>query len=101
MARTISNLVVNLNKVRAANIANRPAEASVVVFDYFAPENESGELNQTPLVRVISNSLVQTSDGDWMFRGVNLYRIGEDGKADDAIRSFKLSRINGLVRRPA
>ena len=100
MARTVSNLVVNLNKIRAANFANRPAEASVVVFDYFAPQNESGELNQTPLVRVISGSLVQTVDGDWMFRGVNLYRVNEDGTANDAIRTFRLSRINGLVRRP-
>lgn len=95
-----SNLVVNLNKIRAANAATE-AESSVVIFDYFAPESEAGQNSQTPLVRVIGESLQKTQDGDWMFRGVNLYRINEQGKGiSGAIRSYRLSRINGLVRRP-
>ena len=95
-----SNLVVNLNKVRAANQSDR-AESSVLVFDYFAPESASGETNQRPLVRVISESLERTEAGEWMFKGVNLYRINEQGKGiQGAIRTYKLDRINGIVRQP-
>ncbi len=95
-----SNLVVNLNKVRAASITDR-AESSVFVFDYFAPESVEGQVNQRPLVKVIQGSLERSDGGDWMFKGVNLYRINEHGKGvTGAIRTFRLSRINGLVRRP-
>lgn len=97
-----SNLVVNLNKVRAANQTKRVQDA-VFIFDYFAPESAQGEINQTPLVRVIGGSLkpIEGSSGDWMFKGVNLYRVGEDGTGlDGAIRTFRMSRINGLLRRP-
>jgi hypothetical protein len=94
-----SNLVVNLNKIRAANASNSP-ESSVFVFDYFAPESAMGQNNQRPLVRVIGDSL-QRIDGDWMFKGVNLYRINERGKGiAGAIRTYRLSRINGIVRQP-
>ena len=96
-----SNLVVNLNKVRAANTSNRP-ESSVLIFDYFAPESAKGQINQRPLVRVISDSLERLDDGDWMFRGVNLYRVNEQGVGTTgAIRSYRLSRVNGIVRQPS
>jgi len=95
-----SNLVVNLNKIRAANTSNDPV-SSVCVFDYFAPESAAGQSNQRPLVRVIGDSLTRTDDGEWMFRGVNLYRINEHGKGvSGAIRTYRLSRINGIVRQP-
>lgn len=95
-----SNLVVNLNKIRAANDAVRP-ESSVFIFDYFAPESAEGESNQRPLVRVINGSLSRLDDGDWMFKGVNLFRINEQGKGiSGAIRTYRLSRINGIVRQP-
>lgn len=95
-----SNLTVNLNKIRAANMSSSP-ESSVFVFDYFAPESAAGQNNQRPLVRVIGNSLQRTDDGDWMFKGVNLYRINERGKGiAGAIRTYRLSRINGIVRQP-
>lgn len=96
-----SNLVVNLNKIRAANQSTNP-ESSVVIFDYFAPESAQGQNNQRPLVRVITDSLVRDGEGNWMFRGVNLYRINEQGKGiSGAIRTYKLNRINGIVRQPA
>jgi hypothetical protein len=96
----MSNLVINLNKIRAAN-QTKKAERSVFVFDYFAPESSSGQVRQRPLVRVVNNSLKRTEDGSWMFKGVNLYRINENGKGvNGAIRTFRLSRINGLMRRP-
>jgi hypothetical protein len=96
-----SNLVVNLNKVRAAAVPARPVESTVFVFDYYAPESSSGQIRQRPLVRVVSDSLKRTDDGEWMFKGVNLYRINENGKGvNGAIRTFRLSRINGLMRRP-
>ena len=99
--RPTSNLVVNLNKVRAANTSNRP-ESSVLIFDYFAPESVEGQTNQRPLVRVISDSLERLDDGDWMFRGVNLYRVNEQGRGTQgAIRSYRLSRVNGIVRQPS
>lgn len=95
-----SNLVRNLNKIRAANKSVRP-ESSVFVFDYFAPESAIGQSNQRPLVRVINDSLQRTEDGDWMFKGVNLYRINERGKGiTGAIRTYRLSRINGIIRQP-
>ena len=94
-----SNLVANLNKVRAANNTDCP-ESSVLVFDYFAPESAQGQTNQRPLVKVIKDSLTPLDDGDWMFKGVNLYRIDESGKGTKgAIRSFRVRRINGLARR--
>lgn len=99
MAR--SNKVVNLNKIRAGNTTTRP-ESSVFVFDYFAPKSAEGETHQRPLVRVINGSLRRTDDGDWLFRAVNLYRVNEEGKGtNDAIRTYRLSRINGIVRSPA
>lgn len=96
-----SNLVVNLNKVRAANQSARP-ESSVIIFDYFAPESAQGETHQRPLVRVVNDSLQRGGDGEWMFKGVNLYRVNEQGKGTSgAIRTYKLNRINGIVRQPA
>ena len=98
---TTSNLVVNLNKIRAANVTDCPAESAVFVFDYFAPESASGEIRQRPLVRVIGDSLTKLNDGNWIFKGVNLYRINDHGKGvSGAIRTFRLNRINGLVRQP-
>ena len=95
-----SNLVVNLNKVRAAS-ETKHAESSVFVFDYFAPESAEGQTSQRPLVKVIQGSLERSDEGKWMFKGVNLYRINENGKGTKgAIRTFRLDRINGLVRRP-
>lgn len=95
-----SNLVVNLNKIRAANTSSSP-ESSVFVFDYLASESAAGQNNQRPLVRVIGDSLKRTGNGDWMFKGVNLYRINERGKGiGGAIRTYRLSRINGIVRQP-
>ena len=95
----MSNLVTNLNKIRAANNATK-AEKAVVLFDYVASESTEGQTYQRPLVRVISDSLQRTDSG-WFFRGVNLYRINEHGKGvNGAIRTFRLNRINGLVRRP-
>ncbi len=98
MAR--SNLVVNLNKIRAANRASTP-EASVCVFDYFAPQSAKRQNDQRPLVRVIKDSLTRTQDNEWIFRGVNLYRVDENSqKISEAIRTYRLNRINGLVRQP-
>lgn len=95
-----TNLVVNLNKIRAASETDR-AESSVFVFDYFAPQSAVGQTSQRPLVKVIQGSLERSDDGKWMFKGVNLYRINESGKGTKgAIRTFRLDRINGLVRRP-
>ena len=95
-----SNLVVNLNKVRAASETDC-AESSVFVFDYFAPGSAEGQTSQRPLVKVIRGSLNRSDDGEWLFKGVNLYRINENGKGTKgAIRTFRLDRINGLVRRP-
>lgn len=95
-----SNLIINLNKVRGASQSCIP-ERATILFDYFAPESESGETQQRPLVRVTTDSLKRTNDGDWMFRGVNLYRINESGKGiAGAIRTYRLSRINGIVRQP-
>ena len=96
-----SNLVVNLNKVRAANRATRPENATLV-FDYFAPESAEGETNQRPLVRVITDSLQRLDDGDWMFKGVNLYRVSETGNGvNSAIRTYRLRRVNGIIRQPS
>ncbi|MEE8113318.1 MAG: hypothetical protein V3T23_03080 [Nitrososphaerales archaeon] len=95
-----SNLVVNLNKVRAANKSDR-AESSVLVFDYFAPGSAAGETNQRPLVRVIGKSLERTDEGKWMFKGVNLYRVDEQGRViSGAVRTYRLDRINGIIRQP-
>lgn len=98
MAR--SNLVVNLNKIRAANRAHSP-EASVCIFDYFASQSARGQNDQRPLVRVIKGSLQRTQDNEWVFRGVNLYRVDENSRqVSEAIRTYRLDRINGLVRQP-
>lgn len=95
-----SNLVVNLNKIRAANQSKTP-ERAIFLFDYFAPESVVGQISQRPLVKVIQGSLERSDEGKWMFKGVNLYRINENGKGTKgAIRTFRLDRINGLVRRP-
>jgi hypothetical protein len=94
-----SNKVVTLNKIRAANAASRP-ELAVLVFDYRAPESSVGQVEQRPLVKVIGGSLSRLDDGDWMFRGVNLYRVGEYGGVDKGVRTYKLSRINGIARKP-
>ena len=99
--RPTSNLVVNLNKVRAANTSDR-AESSVLIFDYFAKESAQGQTNQRPLVRVINDSLERLDDGDWMFRGVNLYRVSDQVRdVGGAIRSYRLSRVNGIIRQPS
>lgn len=97
-----SNMVININKIRAANKATRPEKATII-FDYFAPESTYGQNMQRPLVRVIANSLTRDIvSGSWMFKGVNLYRINEHGKGiSGAIRTYKLNRINGLVRQPS
>lgn len=98
MAR--SNLVVNLNKIRAANRAKNP-EASVCIFDYFASRSASGQNDQRPLVRVVKDSLCRTQENEWVFRGVNLYRVDENSQqVSEAIRTYRLDRINGLVRQP-
>jgi|SoiMetStandDraft_5_1073268.scaffolds.fasta_scaffold1382095_1 hypothetical protein len=91
-----SNTVVNLNKVRAAN-KNKFVGAQVLVFDYFAPESENGDVEQRPIVRVVPNSLRQTKDGEWIFAGVNLYRVDDN---DRGVRTYRLSRINGVARKP-
>lgn len=96
-----STKIANLNKVRAASRPTTSAERSVLVFDYYAPESEAGQVVQRPLVRVIDNSLRKTDDGDWMFRGVNLYRVDAEGKHASAVRTYRISRIQGIARRPA
>jgi len=93
-----SNKVINLNKVRAANATERP-ERAVFVFNYFAPESSIGQVEQRPLVKVVPGSLSRLTDGDWLFKGVNLYRVGTKG-GQGGIRSYRLSRINGLLDRP-
>ena len=93
------NLVANLNKIRAANNTTE-AENAVVVFDYFALESVEGQTRQRPLVRVIKDSLRRVDSG-WFFKGVNLYRINDRGKGiSGAIRTYRLSRINGIIRQP-
>ena len=96
----MSNLVTNLNKIRAAN-TTKQSENATLLFDYFAPGSAEGQTSQRPLVKVIRGSLNRSDDGEWLFKGVNLYRINENGKGTKgAIRTFRLDRINGLVRRP-
>ncbi len=100
MSTRTTNLVVNLNKLRAASNTG-VAESAVFVFDYYAPSSDSGEERQRPLVRVVKDSLKRSEAGDWLFKGVNLYRINSDGKGfKDAVRTFRLDRINGVVHRP-
>lgn len=100
MATRTTNLGVNLNKIRAASATERPDRA-VFVFDYFAPNSDARETRQRPLVRVVRNSLRRANDGSWVFKGVNLYRINGNGtNAVDAVRTFRLDRINGLLHRP-
>lgn len=94
-----TNKVINLNKVRAANRAERP-EHSVLVFDYHAPASSAGQIDQRPLVKVIPDSLTKLSDGDWTFKAINLYRVGEGGGTDRGFRTYRLSRINGIARKP-
>lgn len=91
-----SNIVVNLNKVRAAS-KSRSANSQVLVFDYYAPKSNSGDIEQRPIVRVQRNGLYKTKDGEWCFVGVNLYRIDDQ---DRGVRTYRLSRINGLARKP-
>ncbi len=91
-----SNKVVNLNKVRAANLS-KFVGAQVLVFDYFAPESTSGDVEQRPIVRVIPKSLRRTKEGEWVFAGINLYRVDDN---DRGVRTYRLSRINGLARKP-
>ena len=96
----VSNLIINLNKIRAATHAAK-AEKTVILFDYVALASTEGQARQRPLVRVIKDSLQCTEDGGWFFKGVNLYRINDQGKGiSGAIRTFRLSRINGIVRQP-
>lgn len=92
-----SNKVINLNKIRAASNTKRP-EAAVCIFDYFAPSSQEGQVEQSPLVKVVQGSLTRLEDGDWTFKGINLYRVGE--KNNPGYRTYRLSRINGRVRRP-
>jgi hypothetical protein len=95
-----SNKVVNLNKVRAASNATRP-ELAVLVFDYYAPQSGVGQVEQRPLVKVVNDSLSRLDDGDWVFKGVNLYRVGETNSGSDrGVRTYRLSRINGIARKP-
>ena len=62
---------------------------------------ERGALDRHAMVDVDHGGLERVDGGDWLFKGVNLYRINEHGKGvNGAIRTFRLSRINGLVRRP-
>jgi hypothetical protein len=91
-----SNTVVNLNKVRAAN-KNKFVGAQVLVFDYFAPESANGDVEQRPIVRVVQNSLRRTKEGEWVFAGVNLYRVDDN---DSGVRTYRLSRMNGIARKP-
>jgi len=100
MTTRTTNLTVNLNKLRAASNTDI-AESAVFIFNYFAASSDSGEERQRPLVRVIKNSLKKSSDGKWLFRGVNLYRIDGSGKGNkSAVRTFRLDRINGVINRP-
>lgn len=91
-----TNKITNLNKVRAANKASF-REAQVLMFDYFAPQSSSCQVEQRPIVRVEPNSLRQLDDGDWLFKGVNLYRVDDN---DRGVRTYRLSRINGIARKP-
>lgn len=91
-----SNTVKNLNKVRAAS-KSKSVNAQVLVFDYHAPESDSGDVDQRPIVRVKRNGLFRTKDGEWAFIGVNLYRVDDN---DRGVRTYRLSRINGLARKP-
>lgn len=100
MAARTTNLIVNLNKIRAANVTARP-ESAVFVFDYYAQTSNEGEERQRPLVRVVKDSLHKSKDGNWVFSGVNLYRINnKGGGGDSAVRTFRLDRINGVIHRP-
>jgi hypothetical protein len=94
-ARRLNN-IINLNKVRAAN-RSRQRESQVLMFDYFAPSSENGQNEQRPIVRIERNSLRRLADGDWMFEGINLYRVDDK---DRGWRTYRLSRINGLARKP-
>jgi hypothetical protein len=89
-----SNTVKNLNKIRAAS-KSKSVNAKVLVFDYHAPESNSGDVDQRPIVRV--KHLFKTKDGDWAFVGVNLYRVDDN---DRGVRTYRLNRINGLARKP-
>jgi len=93
-----SNTVINLNKVRAASETEN-AERAVFVFDYFAPGSNVDQYTQRPLVKVQHGSLRRNAAGEWIFNGVNLYRVGERG-GDPGVRTYRLGNINGLVRRP-
>lgn len=96
----VTNKVINLNKVRAASDTIRP-ESSVLLFDYRAPESAVGQVEQRPLVKVIHESLTRLPDGDWSFKAINLYRVGELGGSDRGVRTYRLSRVNGIVRKPS
>lgn len=91
-----TNKIVNLNKIRAAN-NTKFVGAQVLMFDYFAPESASGDTEQRPIVRVERGSLRRLRDGDWIFKAVNLYRVAD---RDRGVRTYRLSRINGLARKP-
>lgn len=97
----MSNKVTNLNKIRAASNAANP-ERSVLLFDYFCADisETTGKWEQRPLVRVVPSSLRRSNAGDWVFSGVNLYRVGDKGGADRATRTYRVDNINGIVRRP-
>ena len=92
--KVTSNKVINLNKIRAACMSQNP-EAMVMVFYYNAPTSEQ-QYNQRPLVRVIENSLRKLKNGDWAFNAINLYRVN---LRSSGIRTYVLSRINGIVTR--
>lgn len=95
----MSNLVVNLNRIRAAAKTDKP-ERAVFSFHYFAPESEVGQTHQNPLVKVVKGSLRKDKNGEWLFKGINLFRINDDAKGGaGAVRHYKLNRINGLLRR--
>lgn len=91
-----SNTVINLNKLRAASNAEKP-ERRVMLFHYYAPNSEAGEVEQRPLVKIEKGSLTKLPGGDWSFRAINLYRAGESSSR--GIRTYRVSRINGIVNR--
>jgi hypothetical protein len=97
----MSNKVTNLNKIRAAARTENP-ERSVLLFDYYTEDvsETTGKWEQRPLVRVLPESLRRSKSGDWVFNGVNLYRVGNSGGENRATRTYRVDNINGIVRRP-
>ena len=97
----MSNKVTNLNKIRGAARSANP-ERTVLKFEYFSSDvsETTGTWEQSPLVRVVPDSLRRNRSDEWIFTGVNLYRVGSNGGADRATRTYRVDNINGIVRRP-